>query len=91
MNDLIAFILFSSLTIIFFTGIFIIVGNEIKIRNFSNMIKKRLKQQNHARRATIKIDLQNKLIPLIPQPTFQIPEILNTKLLPLLIQSKTVA
>ena len=91
MNNLIVNLVFAILSIIFLIGIIIIILNAVKIKKLSDLLTKRLKEENRINLAYIKSEIQNKILSLIPQTSFQLPDPLNQKLLPLLIQSKTVA
>ena len=85
MNNLIMNVVFGSLTIIFLTGIVIMIRNAVKIKTFSDKLKKRLKEDGQIKIAYLRSELQdravtyvryepqNKLIQLVSKPILRLP------------------
>ena len=85
MNNLIMNVVFGSLTIIFLTGIVIMIRNAVKIKAFSDKLKQRLKEEGQIKIAYLRSELrdkavayaryepQNKLIRLVSKPIPRLP------------------
>ena len=68
MHNLTAHILFGTLTITVLTGFFIMIKNEIKIRRFSAILKKKLKEQNLRKLVLVPSKLPGKVTQLLKVP-----------------------
>ena len=85
MNNVIMNVVFGTLTIIFLTGIVIMIRNAVKIKTFINELKKRLKEETVIKIAYLRSELQdkavvyvryepqNKLIPIVSKPILRLP------------------
>jgi len=89
MNTSTAHILFGFLSIIFLAGVFIMVRNEIIIRNFANVSGQKVKGLSSINLVVSKVQIQNNFNLIMSQPAFKIPVNQNNNTVPLLIQLKS--
>ena len=68
-----AYIIFGTLTLAILIGFVIMIKNEIKIRRFSAMIKKKLKEQNLKKLIQVQSKLPEKVFQLLAKPTLLLP------------------
>ena len=73
MHHLIAPYILATLLLVVFTGIYIIIRNEIKIRNFSIVIKKRLKAQNLKKLSKLESQLPAEVLKVLPTVSSFVP------------------
>ena len=78
MHNLVTHIIFGTLTLTVLIGFFIMIKNEIKIRKFSAIIKKKLIAQNLKKLVQLKSKLPEKVLHILPKPGLHIPN-LNPK------------
>ena len=88
MHTSIANLIFGALTVIFFTGVIIIICNAIKINRFSNPFKKNITEQDHIKVAFLNPKVvylnpvfRDKFLPLISTKVFQLPPSKKMKML----------
>ena len=62
MHNLVTHIIFGTLTLIVLIGFFIRIKNEIKMRKFSAMIKKKLKKNKASKLAYLDSEVHKKII-----------------------------